>query len=96
MTNQQFPGDPIRHEISNSKRYKAAVRGLDGKDVRVYSAAIPGVCSYGLQHWFDRARNDYGQIDLINPMYLVHVIEELTADEARAVDRMFGLIDEEG
>lgn len=83
--------DPIRHEISMQKRYKAAVRGLDGKDVRVYSAAIPGVCSYGLQHWFDRSRNDYGQIDLINPLVLVHVIEELTEAEAEAVDRMFGL-----
>ena len=73
------------------KRYKAAVRGLDGKDFRVYSAAIPDVCSYGLQHWFDRSRNDYGQIDLINPLVLVHVIEELTEAEAEAVDRMFGL-----
>ena len=83
--------DPIRHEISMQKRYKAAVRGLDGKDVRVYSAAIPGICSYGLQHWFDRERHDYGQIDLINPLVLVHVIEELSEAEAEAVDRMFGL-----
>ena len=91
MENQQSPDDPIRHGISHQKRYKAAVRGLDGKDVRVYSAVIPGVCSYGLQHWFDRQRNDWGQIDLKNPLYIVHAIEELTADEAAAVDRLFGL-----
>ena len=89
---QQLFGDPIRHEVSMDKRYKAAVRGLDGKDVRVYSAAIPGVCSYGLQHWFDRQRNDWGQIDLVNPLYIVHAIEELTPDEAAAVDRLFGLV----
>lgn len=83
--------DPIRHEVSMQRRYKAAVRGLDGKDIRVYSAVVPGVCSYGLQHWFDRERNDYGQIDLINPLYLVHVIEELSDAEAESVDRMLGL-----
>lgn len=91
MSTPLFPGDPIRHEISNSKRYQAVVRGLDGKDVRVYSANIPGLCSYGQQHWFDRQRNDWGQIDLINPLYLVHAIEELTPDEAAAVDKLFGL-----
>jgi len=84
-------GDNVRHEVSMRRRYKAAMRGLDGRDVRVYSAAIPGVCSYGLQHWFDRARNDYGQIDLINPIYIVHTIEELSEDEAAAVDRLLGV-----
>ena len=91
MTNQQLQDDPIRHGISHQKRYRAAVRGLDGADIRVYSAVVPGVCSYGLQHWFDRQRNDWGQIDLINPLYLVHAVEELTPDEAAAVDRLFGL-----
>lgn len=91
MSTPLYPGDPIRHDVSNSKRYKAALRGLDGHDVRVYSAYIPGICSYGSQHWFDRQRNDWGQIDLINPLYLVHAIEELTPAEAAAVDRLFGL-----
>lgn len=34
---------------------------------------------------------DYGQIDLINPLYLAHAIEELTESEAEAVDRMLDI-----
>lgn len=81
--------DPIRHGISNQKRYKAAARGLDGEDTRVYSYFWPGRCSYGFQHWFDKDGEDYGQIDLDSPMVLIHAVQELTPAEADAVDRMF-------
>ena len=84
-----WPGDPVRHGIDNNKRYKAAARGLDGTDVRVYSYFWPGRCSYGFQHWFDREGNDYGQIDLVSPLVIIHAIEELTPEEAEAVDRLF-------
>lgn len=86
-----WPGDPVRHEISNAKRYKAAARFFpDGEWVAVYSYAWPGRCSYGLQHWFDKDGEDYGQIDLVSPMVELANIEEMTDEEAAAVDNAFG------
>lgn len=84
-----FPDDPIRHGISNAKHYKAACRLLDGRDVRVYSYYWPGRCSYGFQHWFDKEGNDYGQIDLINPLCLIHSIQEVSDEEAAELVRLF-------
>ncbi len=87
---------PIRPRLENDKRYKAKVRSalpmLDGdEETIVYSAVIPGICSYSFPHWFDKDRNDWGQIDLVSPFTEVYDIEEMPPDEAAEVDKMFGL-----
>jgi len=72
--------------LDESKRYKAVVRLLDGRDVRVYSTTNHADSSYGLQVWVDRDGNGYGQIGYRNPLYLVHAIEEIDEDEAAIFD----------
>jgi hypothetical protein len=72
--------------LDESKRYKAVVRLLDGRDVRVYSTTNHADSSYGLQVWVDRDGNGYGQIGYRNPLYLVHAIEEIDGDEAAIFD----------
>ena len=77
---------PIIPGVDMAKRYKAAVRLPDGSDVRVYSTREHPSSSYGLQVWCDRAGNAYGQINLRNPLYVVHAIEEVDEDEAAIFD----------
>ncbi len=77
---------PIIPGIDMAKRYKAAVRLLDGSDVRVYSTRVHPTSHYGQQVWCDRDGNAYGQINLRSPLYTVHAIREIDDDEAAIFD----------
>lgn len=79
--------NPLIEGIDNGKRYKAAVRLLDGADVRVYSTAHHPTCHYGWQVWCDKNGNAYGQINLRHPLYTVHAVEEVSEAEADAFER---------
>ena len=80
---------PIIPGINQQKRYKAAVRLLDGSDVRVYSTARHPTSHYGLQVWCDKEGNAYGQIDLRHPVYPVHAVEEISEDEAAKFEEYY-------
>lgn len=77
---------PIIPGVDMAKRYKAAVRLPDGSDVRVYSTREHPSSSHGLQVWCDRNGNAYGQINLRNPLYIVHAVEEIDEAEAAIFD----------
>lgn len=81
--------NPVIESIDNSRRYKAAIRTLDGVDIRVYSTADHPSSHYGLQVWCDKEGNAYGQINLRHPFYVVHAVEEITEEEAKSFEKRY-------
>jgi len=83
--------NPIIPDIDMGKRYKAVLTTFDGVNIRVYSTRNSPAAHYGLQVWVGEDGTPYGQINLVNPMYHVRMIEEVTEEEAAKWEGYHGL-----